>query len=264
MKIPAENPNEALWRHYLSGDLHKKFTRRHLFRLVPSDPRCRGCLVPFHGIGGLLARSFLGLKQSVKMPTMCNFCDDFYRKHPGGAEVEMGFLFADVRGSTRLAEQMSPAEFSRLLNRFYRTANDILVRSDAWIDKMVGDEVVAFYVPGFTGPQWASKAVGAARQLLEATGHGTRSGPWIPVGVGVHSGVAFFGSIGSTDTVMDVTALGDAVNVASRLAQAADTSEVVISLAAAQAAHLDTAPLASKNLQLKGKSEQVPVVVMKV
>jgi class 3 adenylate cyclase len=69
------------------------------------------------------------------------------RTHPGGAEVEISMLSADVRGPTTLAEQMQPTDFGMLMNRFFDCANRVVIDSDGVVDKLVGDEVVAFYVP---------------------------------------------------------------------------------------------------------------------
>jgi adenylate cyclase len=148
-------------------------------------------------------------------------------------------LFADVRGSTTMAERMSGEEFSRIMNRFYATATDVLIRSDAMIDKLVGDEVIGLYLPLFSGRQHARRAVQAARELLRASGHGDVGGPWIPVGIGVHTGVAYVGTVkGAQNTVSDFTALGDSVNITARLASAAGVGEALVSDAAWAAAEV--------------------------
>ncbi len=174
-------------------------------------------------------------------------------------------LFVDVRGSSGLAEGMSATEFSRLMNRFYAAATDVLIKTDAMIDKLVGDEVVALYLPFLTGPQHARPAVQAAQDLLRATGHGRSGGPWLPIGVGVHTGVAYFGSVSGVDgTVSDWTALGDNVNIAARLASEAGPGEALISDAAYAAAGLDLGQAEQRQMELKGKSEAVGVHVVRV
>jgi adenylate cyclase len=176
----------------------------------------------------------------------------------------MAMLFADIRGSTSLAEEMRPSEFSQLINRFYEASTRILIRTDALIDKLAGDEVAAFYVPGIAGPRYARRAVEAAQQLLRATGHAETKGPWIPVGVGVHTGTAFLGSVGSKDGVVDITALGDSVNTAARLASQAGPGEIVVSEETIAAAGLDTDGLEKRLLELKGKSTSLNVRVISV
>lgn len=97
----------------------------------------------------------------------------------------MTMLSVDVRGPTALGEAMCPAEFRALLSRFYGVATDVLTDSGAWLDKFVGDEAIGLFIPGFAGRDYAWLAVRAARDLLEATGHGSPEGPWIPLGVGI-------------------------------------------------------------------------------
>jgi len=179
--------------------------------------------------------------------------------------VDLSLLFVDVRGSTNLAERMTATEFSRLMNRFYAVTTDVLVKTNAFIDKLVGDEVMAIYLPIFTGPNHARPATQAALELLRATGHGGREGPWLPVGVGVHTGTAFFGTVsGAEGTFSDFTALGDAVNTAARVAAAAQAGEALITDAAYIAAGLDLGNLEQRCLQLKGKSEPVSVRVVQI
>ena len=73
-----------------------------------------------------MIRLVLNRRPSGKNPNYCDVCETFVRTHPGGAEVEISMLFADVRGSTALAERMRPTEFSRLMNRFFERANHAL------------------------------------------------------------------------------------------------------------------------------------------
>jgi adenylate cyclase len=84
-----------------------------------------------------------GFKPSRKNPSLCSHCCETFSS-VGGVEVDIAVLFADVRGSTGLGERSTPTEFAGLLNRFYRVATDVLVRHDAVIDKLIGDEVMAF------------------------------------------------------------------------------------------------------------------------
>jgi adenylate cyclase len=174
-------------------------------------------------------------------------------------------LFVDVRGSTTIAEKMTAAEFSRLMNRFYETTIHILIHADAFIDKLVGDEVTALFIPGYAGKEHARKAVEAGQTLLRATGHEEPQGPWVPVGVGIHTGIAWVGSIvGASGAGSDFTALGDNVNIAARLASKAGVGEALISDATSDAAQMDTEGLEKRELELKGKSEAVTVFVKRL
>ena len=189
----------------------------------------------------------------------------FAQKYPGGTELELSMLFVDVRGSSHLAERMSASDFSRLMNRFYKAATDVLIRTDAFIDKFVGDEVIGLYFPLFTGPNHARQAVLAAQQLLLVTGHAEEQGPWLPIGIGIHTGIAFVGTVsGAEDTVTDITALGDNVNITARLASVAGAGEALISEAAYTAGGVDLGELEHRQLELKGMSEPISARVLRV
>lgn len=111
---------------------------RRVFRLVLREPRCRLCAAPFAGLGAPLMR-LIGKRPSDKNPTLCSSCFDFMSKHHGGAEIECSFLFADVHGSTSIAEGMSATAFLGLLDRFYATATAVVFDHDSSVDKFVGD-----------------------------------------------------------------------------------------------------------------------------
>ena len=191
-----------------------------------------------------------------KNPHFCAQCYTMLQREAGGVEIELSMLFADVRGSTGLAERLGTREFTELLNRFYRAAAQIVIDSDGMVDKFVGDEVVALFVPGWSGSEHARRAVEAADAILRATGH--QSGqPWLPVGVGVHTGIAYVGTVGVGGMVTDFTALGDAVNTTARLASTARAGEVLVSIDSAAAAGLDTEGLEPESLELRGRVERL-------
>jgi len=139
---------------------------------------------------------FVGHARWTKNPKYCTGCFRMLSSNHGGAEVECSLLFADVRGPTTLAESASPREFNRMMGRFYDTATEVLVDHDGIVDTFVGDEIIWIFVPAMASPQHAARAVAAARTLLVETGFGTSSGPWIPICIGVNTGVACVGSIG--------------------------------------------------------------------
>lgn len=191
---------------------------------------------------------------------ICRHCIAALEKNPGGAEVEISLLFADVRGSTGLAEQASAGEFSQLMARFYGTAAKVVDARNGIVDKFVGDQAMALFIPGFAGIDHAADAVASARELLAETGHGDGT-PWIPVGAGVHTGVAYVGTIGEGDA-LDFTALGDSVNTAARLAASAGIGEILVSSSAAAAAAVQTDGLESRTLSLRGRTESVEAWIL--
>ncbi len=260
--MPKEMTIEEEWYKMLTEGEAIPHHLHHLMGLLPSSPRCKICNAPFKGWGGFVMH-LMGRDQSRYNPRYCEPCERF--EHPGGAEVVLTMLFADVRGSTTLAERMSALEFSQLMNRFYTVATDVLVKTDAMVDRLIGDEVIGLYIPGFAGPEHPRRAIQAAQSLLQLTGHRDRQGPWLPVGVGVHTGLAFVGVVGGMEgNPTDFTALGDNVNITARLASQAGPGEILISDAAYAAAGLELGELERRQLELKGKSEPTGVRVLRI
>ncbi|HSS31678.1 MAG TPA: adenylate/guanylate cyclase domain-containing protein [Solirubrobacterales bacterium] len=229
-----------------------------LMRRLPRDPRCAVCQAPYAGIGGRLMGRF-GFAPSRKNPRLCGQC--FEKAPMGGVEMEVGILFADVRGFTSLAEGQAPDAVATLLNRFYATAVDVLCRH-AIIDKLVGDEVMALYLPNVFPGEPARHMVGDARALLLAAGYGDGE-PWIDLGIGLDFGTAFVGNVGSGD-VKDFTAIGDVVNTAARLQAAAASGETVISRRVSDRAGELMIGAEARELDLKGKSEPEAAMVSRV
>jgi adenylate cyclase len=155
---------------------------------------------------------------------------------------------------------MRPADFRGLMDRFFQAASKVLIDHDAVVDKFVGDEVIGIFIPALTGELHAQRAIEAGRALLTATGNDTDQ-PWVRVGAGVNTGVAFVGAVGEGDLI-ELTALGDPVNVAARLASEARAGEVLVTAAAVESAHLAEFGLEHRSLALKGKSERTDVVVL--
>jgi adenylate cyclase len=258
---PTASDDEAYWREFLTRGDAKERRFRRVFRILPHGPRCKLCAAPFAGAGAPLMRA-INKQPALKNPTVCNACFDHMEKHRGGAEVDGSYLFADVRGSTALAERLPPVEFHALIDRFLATASKAVFDHDGGVDKFVGDEIVAFFFPVMSGPRHAARAVDAALAILRATGHEDLDGPWVRVGVGVSSGMAWVGAVGDEKRV-DLTALGDVVNVAARLGGAARAGEVLVTVEAARAAGLDDG-LERRSLDLKGKSTSTEVVALTV
>ena len=231
------------------------------FRALPATPRCGFCGAPFAGFGARVVRPF-GYTPSRKNPNICASCVE--AAPPGGLTTEVGVLFADLRGFTASSELSSPAEATERLRRFYGHAEKVLLPG-ALIDKLIGDEVMALYLPLLVGvtstgdpdPRLvAGLMVDHARELLERVGYGSESGPEMELGIGLDFGEAFIGNVGN-DAVHDFTAIGDVVNTASRLQGQAAGGEVL--LTRRLAALLEEPVGEPEQLTVKGKRSPLEV-----
>ncbi len=251
--------NSQMWHDWFMTDAFAVEKRMYrFFNILPHDPRCKICHAPFSGIGGKVVSAFYGRTRSNLNPHFCNICEDFAKRFPGGAEVEMSMLFVDVRGSTSLSEQMTPMEFQKLINRFFVGSTKAIAEEDGLVEKLAGDAVAAFWGAGFAGKQYVARTVHAAQNILMRMDKQK-----IPVGIGVHAGVAYFGAMGEENGLINISAIGEEVNTAARLASKAAAGEIILSEKALTQAGIDAAGLESRTLELKGISEPVTVRVMR-
>ncbi|MBE0669772.1 MAG: adenylate/guanylate cyclase domain-containing protein [Anaerolineales bacterium] len=271
VKIPEEKIREA-WHSYLTkGEMpahmntpwfERKIIRPFIKRM-PRSPRCAVCYIPFEGIGGRISKAVWNVEPSKLNPHLCNLCENFATEYHGGVELEISILFVDVRGSTAMAEGASPEEYSKLIKRFYHAATEQFFKSYGFVEKLLGDEVAGFFVPGFAGADHAKVAVETGKRIMKAMGYGASSQPWIPVGIGINTGLAYVGSVNAEGGVSDIAMLGDAVNTAARLTSLAKAGEILISESTRQAAGLKLNGMESRSLKLKGRSEEVTAWALK-
>jgi adenylate cyclase len=173
-------------------------------------------------------------------------------------------IFADVRDSTPLAESESARGFKEIMNRFYKETSRVLIEHNAMINRLMGDQVIALFVPRFVGRNHAKVAVHAAQELLRVTGHRDAIWPWVSVGAGIHTGSAYVGTVGSAEGVTEIALLRSAANLCVRLSSKAAAGEILISEESVKSGNLDVTDLGSRSPELKGVSPPVLVRVMKV
>jgi len=254
---------EEFWRQFFTkGPPLEKVRRNRFYRFLPAQTRCKWCLAPFDGISGAIAKTIFQTYPSRYNPHYCNVCDDFSNKYQGGAEIPLTMLFADIRGSSKLAEKIGPKEFSELINRFFIKSTHVLTGFGAMIEKLVGDEVTAVFSRGLSGENYPGQAIEAAKKLLRETGHGNEKPAWVQVGIGIHSGEAFIGSVGKPNGIMEVAALGNVPNTAARLTSLAGPGEILVSEYTIKAAKLDTGGLEKRQLKLKGHEKEIIAYVI--
>lgn len=140
----------------------------------------------------------------------------------GGERVPLSILFSDIRGFTSISERLPPEKVVAILNRYLERMSEIVFRNGGTLDKFMGDGLMAFWGAPLPEPEHARKALTAGVEMLEAVDAFAaeirrEEGVELDIGVGVHTGEAVVGNIGSLALKLDYTALGDHVNLASRL-----------------------------------------------
>jgi adenylate cyclase len=226
---------------------------RRMLRLLPSDPRCRFCMVPFGGAGKLF-----GIRPSAANPNYCRSC--FEAMPTTTHEQDVGVLFADLRGFTSWSETHSSSDAADLVSRFYASANRALTSDDAFID-FIGDQVMAIYLVDMPslGAKTADIMLAATRRLVDAVRQGAEP---LPVGAGMHMGKAQVGSL-ATGESKNFTAIGDVVNTAARLQSAAGANEILVSETVYGALSGEKPQADRTTLDLKGKAELLTAFILR-
>lgn len=255
--LGPEDPVTAQWRSLLTGEDKSLLEVRRFWRHLPAAPRCKVCASPTHGIGGAVARLFWHGPMRDN-PLLCKACFGQLSRYPGGAEIEISVVFADVRGSTGLAERTSAGAFRALIQAYYRSAAVAIDDNGGIIDKFLGDGVMALFIPVITGENHAGRAIAAGRAVLAAVERDGLDRRGLMVGAGVHTGEAFVGVVGGGEKI-DFTALGDTVNIAARLGGIAGPGELLVSRAAWDRAGLGTPP-AEREVEIAGRAGMLAVV----
>lgn len=168
-------------------------------------------------------------------------------------------LFADLRGYTGLSERTALPTLRRMLNDLYTVATGIVLARDGIVDKFVGDAVMALFNAPIPSPRHREAALDAGVALLEAVG---RSRVPLALGVGVNTGMAMTGNVGGE--VLDYTAIGDAVNVASRLSGLAGPGELLAAASTWEGRGARFATVAAEAMELAVKGRAQPVTAYRL
>jgi adenylate cyclase len=263
------------WYFYLTREWHAPFPDElKIYRgffdfqnkvnwAFPSELHCHECGQPMAGFWGNIFRP-MGSAPSSFSPKLCVSCEKSARQYELDAEVELSMIFAEVRDSTPLAESLGPSGFKEIIGRFYKETSKVLIERNAMVNRLMGDQVIALFVPRFVGKNHAEVALETAKDLLRVTGQGSGKEPWIPVGAGVHTGTAYVGAVGAAEGATEIAVLGSAANLCARLSSKAAAGEILISEDCVKSGNLDVSSLESRSLELKGVSQTVSVRVMRV
>lgn len=184
----------------------------------------------------------------------------------GGVNQEVTVMFADIRGFTTMSETMEPGRVVEILNEYFTRVTDVIFDNGGTLDKYIGDAVMAVFGAPISKGNDAAAAVNSAMQiqrlLIELNRDAAaRKWPELRVGIGINTGNAIAGNIGSPRR-LDYTVVGDAVNTAQRLMSNATGGQILISESTAKklgktgkTIDLERLP----ELKVKGRSEAVPV-----
>ena len=181
----------------------------------------------------------------------------------GGVRRDIAVLFVDIRGFTSLSERMEPEALVSMLNQFLALTTACIFAQKGTVDKFIGDATMALFNAPEALPDYPLRAVQAALDMIArgrdlAGSLGGEADAQIGFGIGIHCGEAVVGNVG-TEHRMEYTAIGDTVNIASRLESQAGPGEILISRAVYDQvkAHVDCTYLGER--PLKGKSGPVPI-----
>jgi len=179
-----------------------------------------------------------------------------------GRLAEVSVIFADIRGFTSMAEAESPQETVAMLNTFFTGMANVIFKYEGNLDKFIGDCVMATWGPPITHPDDAARALRCALEMLDAINEmnaqrEAQGRKAIEVGIGVNTGQAVVGYIGSSDR-HEFTAIGDSVNTSSRLCGLAKGGEILASDATVRRAGPGFRCEPVSVMQVKGKERGVP------
>jgi adenylate cyclase len=183
--------------------------------------------------------------------------------HLGGANQVVTVLFSDIRGFTTMSEQADPQKVVELLNDYFSEMTEIVFHNNGTLDKFMGDGLMALFGAPESTPDDALNAVRAAvhmqQRMVTLARQLTRYDfPPIAIGVGINTGVVTVGYIGS-ERRTDYTAIGDSVNLTSRLVGKAAPGQILISQATADLIKDQFAIQPLGPIQVKGKTSLVEV-----
>jgi adenylate cyclase len=181
----------------------------------------------------------------------------------GGETREITILFSDIRGFTSLSEKMDPQQITGLLNRFLTPMTDVLLKSGATIDKYIGDAIMAFWNAPLATPNHPRDACLATLGMFNALEEMNRSeGTPIKIGVGLNTGTCCVGNLGSEQR-FSYSAIGDSVNVASRVEGLTKQYGLPILITEYTAAHVqDLALIEADRVRVVGRGEPLAIFTL--
>jgi class 3 adenylate cyclase len=225
-------------------------------RIPLADKFAFSCVVCGTALDGILGWLFnlFGIGRSTRNPNVCNRCDAHLQE---GRVVELSILFADLTGFTEMTNRLGADRTYEVLESFFKMANEVLVKNDAFIDKYIGDAVMAFFNAPIQNVEHARKAASAAMGIQDGLKSlAQKMDLNLRARIGIACGYARVGRLGSADR-KDYTAIGDAVNLASRLESFANPGEIMMDERAFAQLSSDYPNLRPETLTVRGFVEPI-------
>jgi adenylate cyclase len=181
----------------------------------------------------------------------------------GGKKQKITLLFTDIRGFTSMAEQMSPEEIVGLLNEYFSQMSELILTYQGTLDKFMGDAIMALYGAPIIKMDDSLRAVTTAVEMQKVVNQINESRAaeglqTIAMGIGLNTGECIVGNIGS-EKRLEYTAIGDSVNIASRLCSAAKGGQILIS----ESTYLEMAEMIDVKvldpINVKGKADALKI-----
>jgi len=216
---------------------------------------CLVCGTVLDGPIGALMRIF-GIRRSAQNPNVCNRCSTHIEE---GSIVELTIFFADLVGFTAMTNEIGSRRSYEIISTVFKKASDILVRHDAFVDKFIGDAVMAIFNIPVRRSDHVERAISAAMEFQSSLPElSRRFDRDLQFRISIAAGYAQVGQIGSHDR-MDYTAIGEVVNLASRLESVAHPGEVILNdKAFEKVAHLYPS-ISPESIRVKGFEDEVMV-----
>jgi adenylate cyclase len=214
---------------------------------------CVICTTALEGFASVPFR-LMGVSRSTRNPNLCNRCNTHAEE---GRVAEITVLFADLSSFTELTHELGPERTHEVVDAFLQMATYCLVRHDAFIDKYVGDAVMAFFNVPIRREDHSVRAVAAAQDILAGIpALNERFGLNLNAVVSIAAGFARVGRLGSSDG-KDYTAIGDVVNLAARLEGVAARGEIVVDETVYSAVKAEIGAVTAEDVNLKGFKDPI-------
>lgn len=208
-----------------------------------------------------------GIHKSRMHPNLCTICESMFTRvnKKKQIEVETTILFADLRGYTQLSQHIDASSMNRLLHGFYDACSEVVWEKDGIVNKFIGDAVLAIFNFPMVRENHTTNAVEAAINLQKQTQHIRdtlliRDDQKIGIGIGLHTGICNIGEVGNS--YKDFTAIGNVVNLASRLQNAAGSGQILLSEELYKHVKDQYTDMESRSYALKGFDNEVKGYVL--